>query len=353
MREPQARAARVRELFALALDTPPGGVDALLASEAGNDPGLIDEIKQLLSADAAAARFLSVPAAAGLAPWQRMLEALDAAASLPPDERRAFLASACADDDAQQRSQIEQALGLHDATGLPLESSILRTATLLGNHAESEFRRAESNGRLPSALEGRVVSHYRVDALLGAGGMGVVYSARDLALGRKAALKVLPDVFTPVIRERLLLEADASSRLQHPAIATYYESGEADGITFIAMEWVPGETLRTRLRRGRVTVGESLAWTGCVLEALSHAHAAGILHRDIKPENIMLTGPRSAKLLDFGLAKHLLLDDAATAATAHTAAAVAGTLGYMSPEQIRNDPQDRRSERLSGRRGAL
>ena len=125
--------------------------------------------------------------------------------------------------------QIEQALGLHDATGLPLESSILRTATLLGNHAESEFRRAESNGRLPSALEGRVVSHYRVDALLGAGGMGVVYSARDLALGRKAALKVLPDMFTPVIRERLLLEADASSRLQHPAIATYYESGEADG----------------------------------------------------------------------------------------------------------------------------
>ena len=226
MREPQARAARVRELFALALDTPPGGVDALLASEAGNDPGLIDEIKQLLSADAAAARFLSMPAAAGLALWQRMLEALDAAASLPPDERRAFLASACADDDPQQRSQIEQALGLHDATGPPLESSILRTATLLGNHAESEFRRAESNGRLPSALEGRVVSHYRVDALLGAGGMGVVYSARDLALGRKAALKVLPDVFTPVIRERLLLEADASSRLQHPAIATYYESGE-------------------------------------------------------------------------------------------------------------------------------
>ncbi len=194
-----------------------------------------------------------------------------------------------------------------------------------------------------ASLEGSVISHYRVQALLGAGGMGVVYSARDLALGRMAALKVLPDAFTADLRERLLLEADASSRLQHPAIATYYESGEIDGTAFIAMELVEGETLRRRLGRGPIPVNDTLAWTACVLEALSHAHAAGILHRDIKPENIMLTAPRSAKLLDFGLAKHLVLEDAETAATVHTAA-VAGTLGYMSPEQIRNDPQDRRSD---------
>ena len=195
-----------------------------------------------------------------------------------------------------------------------------------------------------ASLEGSVISHYRLQAMLGAGGMGVVYSALDLALGRMAALKVLPDVFTADLRERLLLEADASSRLQHPAIATYYESGEVGGTVFIAMELVAGETLRRRLGRGPIAGNDALAWTACVLEAFSHAHAAGILHRDIKPENIMVTGPRSAKLLDFGLAKHLLLEDAETAATMHTAAAVAGTLGYMSPEQIRNDPQDRRSD---------
>ncbi|HMF59134.1 MAG TPA: serine/threonine-protein kinase, partial [Vicinamibacterales bacterium] len=141
-----------------------------------------------------------------------------------------------------------------------------------------------------AAFEKRVISHYRLEERLGVGGMGVVYRALDTALGRESALKILPDAFTPALRDRLLHEADACARLQHPAIATYYESGEADGVAFIAMEFVRGQTLRERLRHGRLPVDEAVAITQCLLEALSHAHALGILHRDIKPENIIVTG---------------------------------------------------------------
>jgi serine/threonine-protein kinase len=229
---------------------------------------------------------------------------------------------------------------------------------------------------------GRTIAHYQVEERLGAGGMGEVYRARDLALGRPAALKLLPEDFSPALRARLLREAWASARLQHPAIATFYEAGEHEGLAFIAMEYVAGQTLRARLRSGALPVEQALAVTACVLEALGHAHAAGLLHRDIKPENVMLTGERSAKLLDFGLAKDLLLatDPApATAVPAGTPAArspavpdpdatsdevadtsapvrpdrlealtqsgaLIGTIGYMSPEQVRGEALDARSD---------
>ncbi len=304
MSKPDLRAARMRELFARAVETEPDQVDALLAAHAGDDPSLVAEIKALLAADAAAS------------------------ARVP----------------SRMAPHAQAVLDLRDIGGLPLDLPIVHTAVTLIEATDAHTALIAARHPTDEPFEGSVISHYRVKERLGAGGMGVVYSARDLALGRMAALKVLPDVFTADLRERLLLEADASARLQHPAIATYYESGEIGGTAFIAMELVAGETLRRRLGRGPIPVNDALAWIACVLEALSHAHAAGILHRDIKPENIMLTGPRSAKLLDFGLAKHLLLEDAETAATMHTAAAVAGTLGYMSPEQIRNDPQDRRSD---------
>jgi len=343
MPEPQRRAARVRELFALALETPPDAIDALLAAHGGNDPSLISEIKELLAADAAASRVPLAATPTNVSPWRLLLDTLHSSVGLPSAERQSFIRKACGADPVRM-SEMDALMSLHDAGGLSLDSPILPTVVTMIATSHVDSPRNVAPNQQADRLEGRVISHYRVEALLGAGGMGVVYSARDLALGRMAALKVLPNVFTPGIRERLLLEADASSRLQHPAIATYYESGDLAGTAFIAMELVSGQTLRQRLGRERIAVSEALGWTACVLEALSHAHAAGILHRDIKPENIMVTGPQSAKLLDFGLAKHLLLEDAATAATAHTAGAIAGTLGYMSPEQIRNDPQDRRSD---------
>jgi eukaryotic-like serine/threonine-protein kinase len=193
----------------------------------------------------------------------------------------------------------------------------------------------------------RTISHYRVERRLGAGGMGEVFLARDLALGRMAAVKVLPSSLTPDARARLFREAQACARLQHPAIATFFEAGEADGVAFLAMEFVPGETLRDRLRRGPLPFPQALSIAGALLEALGHAHAAGVLHRDIKPENVMVTGDNLAKLLDFGIARLQERDvesEAATEIALTMPGVVIGTLGYMSPEQLKGQPLDERSD---------
>ena len=198
---------------------------------------------------------------------------------------------------------------------------------------------------------GQRLSHYLVEKRLGAGGMGEVFLARDLALGRPAALKVIAPSLSGELRARLLREAEACARLEHPAIATFYEAGEADGVAFLAMEFVPGETLRDRLRRGPLTVPQTLVVADCLLEALGHAHAAGVLHRDIKPENVMLTGDQLAKLLDFGIARLTGVeepdDESATATALTEAGAVVGTVGYMSPEQLKGEPLDERSDVFS------
>ncbi len=197
---------------------------------------------------------------------------------------------------------------------------------------------------------GRTLSHYRVEKRLGAGGMGEVFLARDLALGRMAAVKVLSSSLTPEARARLFREAEASARLQHPAIATFFEAGEADGVAFLAMEFVAGETLRDRLRSGPLPFPQALSMTASLLEALVHAHAAGVIHRDIKPENVMVTGDNLGKLLDFGIAQLVAgpaEGEAATEVALTGPGAVIGTLGYMSPEQLRGQPLDERSDLFS------
>ncbi len=199
---------------------------------------------------------------------------------------------------------------------------------------------------------GKTLSHYLIERRLGAGGMGEVFLARDLALGRPAAVKVLASSLTDAARARLFREAEACARLQHPAIATFFESGESDGVAFLAMEFVAGETLRDRLRRGALPFPQALSVVASLCEALVHAHAAGVLHRDIKPENVMITGDHLGKLLDFGIAQ-LHAEEADVGSEEKTevalteAGAVIGTLGYMSPEQLRGKPLDERSDLFS------
>ncbi len=208
-----------------------------------------------------------------------------------------------------------------------------------------------------SALEiNRTLGHFRIEAAVGHGGMGEVYRATDLKLGRTVALKVLPPEATrdPEARARFLQEARFASVLNHPNIVTIYAVDEADGIDFIAMEFAEGESLRARARRGPLDVPELIEVGIQCAEALGAAHALGLIHRDVKSANVVLTTTpkRQAKILDFGLAKRMPDADArgidATVEVDLTSAGmVMGSPGYMSPEQARGESLDARTDIFS------
>ena len=205
-----------------------------------------------------------------------------------------------------------------------------------------------------SITPGTKLGPYELVAPLGAGGMGVVYEARDTRLNRHAAIKVLP---ATAIRdfhrnERFEQEARAASALNHPNILTVFDFGEQDGIHYIATELVVGRTLR-RADRSRMDLHEIVRIAAEVANGLAAAHAAGIVHRDIKPENIMVRPDGYIKILDFGLAKLINVkplgaaDSTLTVGMAATQpGAILGTISYMSPEQARGLPVDAR--RTSG-----
>jgi eukaryotic-like serine/threonine-protein kinase len=184
-------------------------------------------------------------------------------------------------------------------------------------------------------LLGQQISHFRIVRLLGRGGMGVVYKAVDLELGREVALKFLsPTARSPRDEARFHREARAAAALDHPNIGTIYEVDEREGQRFIAMAFYDGETLAARLARepeNRLPIAEAAAVAGQLASALAAAHAAGVVHRDLKPDNVMLTRGGRVKLLDFGLAKW------AEGPTVTERGVVVGTAAYMAPEQLRGD----------------
>jgi len=190
---------------------------------------------------------------------------------------------------------------------------------------------------------GRVFSHYRIEERLGAGGMGVLYRATDLKLGRSVAIKFLARhlVSSEAAKARFVREAQAASALDHPNIASVYDIGEEDGEIFIVMALYEGETLKQCLQRSRLSIDQALSILRQVTLGLEAAHCAGIVHRDIKPANILIGSSGAVKILDFGLAK-LLYHSQAEAMT--EAGQAIGTVLYMSPEQLGGETVDQRSD---------
>ena len=269
--------------------------------------------------------------------WQKVKEIFQAALECAPDERSDFLSSACGGDEAL-RKEVESLLASHEKDGSFIDSPAYQaSAEMLTDDQELKA--------------GQTIGHYEILSTIGRGGMGEVYLAQDARLGRKVALKFLPNAFTQD-RERLRRfeqEARAASALNHPNILTIHEIGKVNDQRFIATEFVDGETLREKMIDGPLKIADALKIAEQIASALAQAHEAGIIHRDIKPENVMLRRDGIVKVLDFGLAKlteqkEVGPEDATRQLVQTSAGVVMGTVAYMSPEQARGLASDGRTD---------
>src|SRR5436853_4544442 len=223
---------------------------------------------------------------------QTIEEIFYAALDQEPDDVARFLDSACGGDELLRR-KVEALLASRQRVGSFIETPAVGIATRIIENGQADL------------LVGQTFGHYKISKRIGSGGMGEVYLATDMTAGRKAALKLLPVRFTGDAErlKRFQQEAHAVVGLNHPNILTVYEIGEDHSTHYIASELIEGETLRQRLMRRRMEVGEAIDVAMQVASALAAAHEAGIVHRDIKPENIMLRPDGYVKVLDFGIAK--------------------------------------------------
>jgi TolB-like protein/Flp pilus assembly protein TadD len=289
--------------------------------------------------------------------WRRIEELFHAALELPPEARTGYLRQACG-PDAKLFEEVEALLKSSDK---PLDF-VPRAVYKLARQLTSQNDEDEGGGRPPLLMRdpipaGVQVAHYKIVSLLGSGGMGEVYLAEDLQLRRKVALKMLAPETTGDERGLLRFEQEAyaASALNHPNILTIYEFGQADGLHYIASEFVEGITLRQKMAEGRLSLDAALDIAIQIAGALAAAHARGIVHRDIKPENVIVRSDGIVKILDFGIAK--LTRRRVGYASRHTMSAVAvltsepgvvlGTAKYMSPEQARGIVVDARSDIFS------
>ena len=262
--------------------------------------------------------------------WQRARSRFDELVELDADSRRLRLAALSRDDPALAAA-VERLLVADSSAESDLHAY---------EFATPGYRTASGDPRDPLGLVGHTVSHFLVTGYVASGGMGVVYQAEDVRLGRQVALKFpLPQQeLTEAAKERFLQEARSAASLDHPNLCAVHEVGESEHGVFLAMPLYPGETLRQRIDRGGpLPLDEALAVTRRITAGLASAHAAGIVHRDLKPGNVMLLPDGGLKVLDFGLAKirDISLTKSRTAF---------GTIGYVAPEQIRGERVDERAD---------
>jgi len=271
--------------------------------------------------------------------WERTKEILEQALRLASQERQAYLWEACG-TDAELRRELESLIGSYEEAG----------SSFLGEDA------SEILGLTPprALSSGTKLGPYELIELLGAGGMGEVYRARDARLNRIVAIKILPTAFSADSErlQRFEREARSASALNHPNIVTIYELGQDPTYHFIAMELVEGKTLREMLGSSLLPMRQAIEIAAQIAEGLTKAHEAGITHRDLKPENLMVSYDGSVKILDFGLAKLAphggFRSDLYNLPSSQTSAGlILGTVGYMSPEQVSGGGLDFRSDQFS------
>ena len=265
--------------------------------------------------------------------WRQVEDLCHAALARAAGERAAFLAKACAGDDALQRE---------------VESLLAQESSAAGFMSVPAAAVAGSAGLDPAegTLVGRRLGPYAIRSLLGVGGMGEVYRAYDHTLGREVAIKVLPPAFTtdPERRARFEREARMLATLNHPHIGAIYGVEEADGVRGLVLELVEGETLAERIARTVGPVAGALTIARQIADALEAAHEKGIVHRDLKPANIKITPDGAVKILDFGLAKAASTDSSRRDLGESRVGAILGTAAYMSPEQARGHSVDKRTD---------
>jgi len=277
--------------------------------------------------------------------WRRVEALFYQALELTPEARPEFLEENC-NSDPELRKEVETLL---DSAGKPLD--------FLQNSVREAAQEMMAADHQKTVAPGTQLAHYRIVSVLGAGGMGEVYLAEDTRLRRKVAIKMIAPGLTEDERglRRFEHEAHAASALNHPNILTIYEFGQADGLRFIASEFIEGATLRQKVAHGGLELNTVVDITIQIASALAAAHDSGIVHRDIKPENVIIRADGIVKVLDFGIAKlvegrvgqTIRGSSAVIAASTSEPGLVLGTAKYMSPEQARGVEVDARSDIFS------
>jgi len=266
--------------------------------------------------------------------WRRIKEVYQEALARDPESRAVYLGEACGDDDALHREVLE----------------------LLHYDAQAEARSFLEQPAIelppPLVAAGQRIGLYEINSLLGEGGMGQVYDATDMRLGRRVALKLLRAEIasSPESRSRFLREARSAAALNHPNIATIYDAGETQGQLYLTMEFVDGQALDSLLaNQAKVGLPEPdvLSYSMQLASALDHAHSRGILHRDIKPENVIVENTGAVKLVDFGIAKALPAPGAEPMPGITSTGMFVGTLCYAPPEVVSGNPTTRQSDLYS------